>query len=31
MFYVLDGVLTMRLRDETHEVGPGTFCACRLA
>ncbi len=25
MFYVLDGVLTMRLRDETHEVGPGTF------
>ena len=25
MFYVLDGVLTNRLRDETHEVGPGTF------
>ena len=25
MFYVLDGVLTMRLGDETHEVGPGTF------
>jgi quercetin dioxygenase-like cupin family protein len=25
MFYVLDGVLTMRVGDETHEVGPGTF------
>jgi quercetin dioxygenase-like cupin family protein len=25
MFYVLDGVLTVRLGDETHEVGPGTF------
>ena len=25
MFYVLDGVLTMRLGDETHELGPGTF------
>ena len=25
MFFVLDGVLTMRLGDETHELGPGTF------
>jgi quercetin dioxygenase-like cupin family protein len=25
MFYVLDGVLTMRLGDETHQIGPGTF------
>jgi quercetin dioxygenase-like cupin family protein len=25
MFYVLDGVLTVRLGDETREVGPGTF------
>jgi mannose-6-phosphate isomerase-like protein (cupin superfamily) len=25
MFYVLDGVLTMRVGDETHEIGPGTF------
>ena len=25
MFYVLDGVLTMRLRDETYEIGAGTF------
>jgi mannose-6-phosphate isomerase-like protein (cupin superfamily) len=25
MFYVLDGVLTMRLDDEKHELGPGTF------
>jgi mannose-6-phosphate isomerase-like protein (cupin superfamily) len=25
MFYVLDGVLTMRLGDDTHEIGPGTF------
>lgn len=25
MFYVLDGVLTMRLGDETHELGTGTF------
>lgn len=25
MFYVLDGVLTMRLGDETHEIGPGMF------
>jgi quercetin dioxygenase-like cupin family protein len=25
MFYVLDGVLTMRLGDETHELGPGAF------
>lgn len=25
MFYVLDGVLTVRLDDETHEIGPDTF------
>jgi quercetin dioxygenase-like cupin family protein len=25
MFYVLDGVLTVRLGEETREVGPGTF------
>lgn len=25
MFYVLDGVLTMRLADETREFGAGTF------
>jgi mannose-6-phosphate isomerase-like protein (cupin superfamily) len=25
MFYVLEGTLTMRLGDETREVGPGTF------
>jgi mannose-6-phosphate isomerase-like protein (cupin superfamily) len=25
MFYVLDGVLTMRLGEDAHEVGPGTF------
>ena len=25
MFYVLDGVLTMQLGEDTHEVGPGTF------
>jgi mannose-6-phosphate isomerase-like protein (cupin superfamily) len=25
MFYVLDGVLTMRLGDDTRELGPGTF------
>ncbi len=25
MFYVLDGTLTMRLGEETHELGPGTF------
>ena len=25
MFYVLDGMLTMRLGDETHQLGPGTF------
>src|SRR5207244_11196485 len=25
MFYVLDGVLTVRLGEETHGVGPGTF------
>lgn len=25
MFYVLDGVLTMRLGDETHQIEPGTF------
>jgi mannose-6-phosphate isomerase-like protein (cupin superfamily) len=25
MFYVLDGVLTMRVGEETHELGPGTF------
>lgn len=25
MFYVLDGVLTMELGDDTHEIGPGTF------
>jgi oxalate decarboxylase/phosphoglucose isomerase-like protein (cupin superfamily) len=25
MFYVLDGVLTMRLGDDTHEISPGTF------
>ena len=27
MFYVLEGTLTMRLGDETHELGPGSF-AC---
>jgi quercetin dioxygenase-like cupin family protein len=27
MFYVLEGVLTIRAGDETHECGPGTF-AC---
>ena len=27
MFYVLEGTLTLRLDDEEHEVGPGTF-AC---
>lgn len=25
MFYVLDGILTMRLGDETHQLEPGTF------
>jgi mannose-6-phosphate isomerase-like protein (cupin superfamily) len=25
MFYVLDGVLTMRLGEVTHEIKPGTF------
>ena len=25
MFYVLDGVLTMRLGHDTHEIGPGAF------
>lgn len=25
MFYVLDGVLTVRLGDDTHEIGAGTF------
>lgn len=25
MFYVLEGVLTMRVGDDTHELGPGTF------
>jgi mannose-6-phosphate isomerase-like protein (cupin superfamily) len=25
MFYVLDGVLTMRIGEETREAGPGTF------
>ncbi len=25
MFYVLDGVLTIRLGDAMHELGPGTF------
>ena len=25
MFYVLDGILTMRLGDETQQLGPGTF------
>lgn len=25
MFYVLDGTLTIRLGDETQELGPGTF------
>jgi quercetin dioxygenase-like cupin family protein len=25
MFYVLDGVLTVRLGDETHQLGPGSF------
>jgi quercetin dioxygenase-like cupin family protein len=25
MFYVLDGVLTVRLGDEAHELGPGSF------
>ena len=27
MFYVLEGTLTLRLGDEEHQVGPGTF-AC---
>lgn len=28
MFYVLDGVLTVRLGDETHQLGAGSFvCA----
>ena len=28
MFYVLEGTLTVRLGDETHEFGPGSFvCA----
>jgi quercetin dioxygenase-like cupin family protein len=27
MFYVLEGVLTVRAGDQTHECGPGTF-AC---
>lgn len=27
MFYVLDGVLTLRLGDQTHELGAGSF-AC---
>ena len=28
MFYVLDGVLTMQVGDEVHDLGPGTFvCA----
>ncbi len=27
MFYVLDGVLTVRLGEETHQLGPGSF-AC---
>jgi quercetin dioxygenase-like cupin family protein len=25
MFYVLDGVLTMRLRDQVHDIAAGTF------
>lgn len=25
MFYVLEGALTMRLGDDTHEIVPGTF------
>jgi quercetin dioxygenase-like cupin family protein len=25
MFYVLEGVLTVRVDDETHDLGPGTF------
>ena len=25
MFYVLDGTLTMRLGEETHQLGPGAF------
>jgi mannose-6-phosphate isomerase-like protein (cupin superfamily) len=25
MFYVLDGSLTIRLGDEIHDIGPGTF------
>lgn len=25
MFYVLDGTLTVRLGEETHQIGPGTF------
>ena len=25
MFYVLEGTLTVRVEDETHEAGPGTF------
>jgi mannose-6-phosphate isomerase-like protein (cupin superfamily) len=25
MFYVLEGVLTVRVGDETREIGPGTF------
>ncbi|MBV9165647.1 MAG: cupin domain-containing protein [Solirubrobacterales bacterium] len=31
MFYVLDGVLTIRLGDERHEIAPGTFVAYRPA
>jgi uncharacterized cupin superfamily protein len=31
MFYVLDGVLTMRLGDETHEVRAGTFACVPIA
>jgi len=27
MFYVLEGTLTMRVGDDTHELGPGSF-AC---
>jgi quercetin dioxygenase-like cupin family protein len=28
MFYVLDGVLSVRLGDQTHQLGPGSFvCA----
>jgi quercetin dioxygenase-like cupin family protein len=25
VFYVLEGVLTVRLAEETHELGPGSF------